>query len=68
MPVLKSFSALYVLILAILGPLLTKESKNIYRFMNQIFKWNLKPKVEAEEDVQSPSVFPLKDILQTINN
>src|SRR5690606_1391083 len=30
MPVLKPFSALYVLILAILGPLLAKESKHLY--------------------------------------
>ncbi|MCM3718066.1 cation:proton antiporter [Fictibacillus phosphorivorans] len=37
--VLKPFSALYVLILAILGPLLTKESKRIYSFLNGIFKW-----------------------------
>ncbi|MET3728343.1 CPA2 family monovalent cation:H+ antiporter-2 [Fictibacillus halophilus] len=37
--VLKPFSALYVLILAILGPLLTKESKKIYGVLNGIFKW-----------------------------
>ncbi|KAF1680345.1 MULTISPECIES: K(+)/H(+) antiporter subunit KhtU [Bacillus] len=36
---LKPFAALYVLILAILGPLLTKESKRIYRMLNKIFKW-----------------------------
>lgn len=36
---LKPFSALYVLILAILGPLLAKESKRVYRGMNQLFKW-----------------------------
>lgn len=40
MPVLKPFSALYVLILAILGPLLTKESKNIYQFLDRVFKWS----------------------------
>ncbi|HEY8449748.1 MAG TPA: cation:proton antiporter, partial [Bacillota bacterium] len=38
-PVLQSFTALYVLILAILGPLLTRESKMIYRALNAIFKW-----------------------------
>lgn len=39
MDILSPFSALYVLILAILGPLMTKESKRIYNFMNGIFKW-----------------------------
>ncbi|RFU67597.1 cation:proton antiporter [Bacillus sp. V59.32b] len=43
MPVLKPFSALYVLILAILGPLLTRESKHIYKFLDNIFKWSNKP-------------------------
>ncbi|MEK4543867.1 cation:proton antiporter [Bacillus sp. FSL R5-0585] len=42
MSVLKPFSALYVLILSILGPLLTKESKNVYKFLNKIFKWDMK--------------------------
>ncbi|MCE0740810.1 K(+)/H(+) antiporter subunit KhtU [Bacillus sp. G16] len=41
---LKPFAALYVLILAILGPLLTKESKPIYRLLNKVFKW--KPDVQ----------------------
>ncbi|OBA08902.1 potassium transporter [Bacillus subtilis] len=41
---LKPFAALYVLILAILGPLLTKESKQIYRLLNKVFKW--KPDVK----------------------
>jgi len=40
MPLLKPFSALYVLILAILGPLLAKESKHIYAGLNKIFRWN----------------------------
>ncbi|PLR78030.1 cation/H(+) antiporter [Bacillus sp. V3-13] len=44
MPILKPFSALYVLILAILGPLLTRESKTIYRFLDKIFKWSNRPK------------------------
>ncbi|HFK1452218.1 TPA: cation:proton antiporter [Bacillus pacificus] len=42
MSVLKPFSALYVLILSILGPLLTKESKNVYKFLNKVFKWDTK--------------------------
>ncbi|AQZ46693.1 cation/H(+) antiporter [Paenibacillus larvae subsp. pulvifaciens] len=44
MPVLKPFSALYVLSLAILGPLLTKESKLIYQMLNKVFKWQKEKK------------------------
>ncbi|MFL1673327.1 cation:proton antiporter [Paenibacillus dendritiformis] len=36
---LQPFAALYVLILAILGPLLTKESRLIFRGLNKIFRW-----------------------------
>jgi len=36
-PVLQPFAALYVLILAVLGPLLTKESERIYGFMARLF-------------------------------
>jgi CPA2 family monovalent cation:H+ antiporter-2 len=39
LPILQPFAALYVLILAIVGPLLTKESKWIYSKMARIFKW-----------------------------
>ncbi|OHR66936.1 potassium transporter [Bacillus sp. HMSC76G11] len=52
MPILKPFSALYVLILAILGPLLTKESKAIYHFLNKIFKW--KVAVKSEPKIKQP--------------
>lgn len=38
MTVLQPFAALYVLILAILGPLLTKESKLVYGVLNRWFK------------------------------
>lgn len=38
---LKPFSALYVLILAILGPILTKNSKSIFKQLNKIFKWTV---------------------------
>ncbi|MGG3574355.1 cation:proton antiporter [Bacillus gobiensis] len=37
--ILTPFAALYVLILAILGPLLTKESRKIYTLLNKVFKW-----------------------------
>jgi len=33
LPILQPFAALYVLILAILGPLLTKESKRIHKLL-----------------------------------
>lgn len=44
---LKSFAALYVLILAIGGPLIAKESKHIYNGLNRIFKWHM-PKETLE--------------------
>lgn len=43
LPLLQPFAALYVLILAILGPLLTKESENIYAFFNKIRQRRKKP-------------------------
>jgi len=43
MPVLQPASALYVLIMAILGPMMAKESKRVYNGLNKIFKWE-KPK------------------------
>lgn len=36
LPILQSFAVIYVLILAIVAPILTKESKNIYKFVNWI--------------------------------
>lgn len=38
--ILQPFAALYVLILAILGPLLTKESKRVYRLLDPIFRFS----------------------------
>lgn len=49
-PILKPFSALYVLVLAILGPLLTKESKHIYKAMNKVFKWSEPKKINVKEN------------------
>lgn len=40
MSIIKPFAALYVLILAILGPLLTKESKRVYLMLDKVFKWS----------------------------
>ncbi|WP_054956336.1 cation:proton antiporter [Paenibacillus dakarensis] len=54
-PILKPFSALYVLVLAILGPLLTKESKHIYKVLNKVFKWSepkSKEKIKEKEKVK----------------
>lgn len=48
MPILTPFAALYVLTLAILGPILTKESKHIYNILNKVFKWT-PPKVQKEQ-------------------
>ncbi|MGZ0084300.1 cation:proton antiporter [Caldibacillus thermoamylovorans] len=41
-PILTPFTALYVLMLAILGPLFAKESKSIYKLLNKVFKWEQK--------------------------
>ncbi len=53
LPLLQPFAALYVLLLAILGPLLTKESKWIYSKLAMVFKWpaikERKPKKQAME-------------------
>jgi len=40
--IIQPFAALYVLILAIVGPLLTKESKLIYKLVGRFFKWDKK--------------------------
>lgn len=37
--ILQPFAALYVLILAVVGPLLAKESKTIFTTLNKVFKW-----------------------------
>ncbi len=37
---LQPFAALYVLILAVLGPLLTKETKAIYRVVGKFIKFD----------------------------
>jgi len=50
MPILQPFSALYVLILAILGPILTKESKHIFSIMNKLFRWQQDAPKKARKD------------------
>ncbi|MGN7166861.1 cation:proton antiporter [Paenibacillus cellulositrophicus] len=50
MEILQPFSAIYVLILAILGPLLTKQSKSIFTFLNRWIKFKeRKPGIQKEE-------------------
>lgn len=44
MPILQPFAALYVLILAILGPILSKESKYVYMVLDKVFKFKSKSK------------------------
>lgn len=48
LPILQPFAALYVLLLAILGPLMTKESKTIYKWLNSIFKFAVKDLAKRE--------------------
>ncbi|WP_400161913.1 cation:proton antiporter [Brevibacillus sp. TJ4] len=47
--ILQPFAALYVLILAILGPLLTKESKHVYNLLNKVFPMDKKQKAKPPE-------------------
>ncbi|MBW7477239.1 cation:proton antiporter [Paenibacillus oenotherae] len=42
LPIVQPFAALYVLILAVLGPLLTKETKGIYSLMSRVFRFKEK--------------------------
>jgi len=47
---LQPFAALYVLILAILGPLLTKESRWVYNWLGPLLKW---PQLPAKRRVRN---------------
>jgi len=59
MPMLKPFSAMYVLILAILGPFLAKESKFFYNGLNKVFRWS-KP-IEKSKKVKVKKSKKMKD-------
>jgi CPA2 family monovalent cation:H+ antiporter-2 len=41
-------------VLAILGPLLTKESKFIYKVLNKVFRWkeDIKPKNKRKSEME----------------
>ncbi|MED5018651.1 cation:proton antiporter [Paenibacillus chibensis] len=54
MDILQPFSAIYVLILAILGPLLTKQSKPIFFMLNRWFKF---------KDRRVPNAVPKDELL-----
>jgi CPA2 family monovalent cation:H+ antiporter-2 len=53
MTILQPFAALYVLILAILGPLLTKESKRVYKLFYARKEKKAKENAQAAEPVQA---------------
>jgi CPA2 family monovalent cation:H+ antiporter-2 len=50
MAIIQPFSALYVLILAILGPLLTKETKIVYYLLDKVFKFKKTPTPSPSND------------------
>jgi CPA2 family monovalent cation:H+ antiporter-2 len=50
LPVLQPFAALYVLILAVLGPLLTKESERIYELLTKVMERKKKTTEEAPQE------------------
>jgi CPA2 family monovalent cation:H+ antiporter-2 len=50
MAIIQPFSALYVLILAILGPILTKESGKVYNLLNKLFKWKVTKQVVGKKE------------------
>jgi CPA2 family monovalent cation:H+ antiporter-2 len=52
LPVLQPFSALYVLILAVMGPLLTKESERIYNLSAKVFRRRRRKAGEAEAVIE----------------
>ena len=47
LPSVQSFAVLYVLILSVLGPMLTKESKNIYGIVNRAVQWTRRSRREG---------------------
>ena len=51
LPVLQPFSALYVLILAVLGPLMTKESERIYNLSAKLFRRRSRKASENEAEL-----------------
>jgi len=58
--ILQPFAALYVLILAVIGPLLTKESKLIFNLLNRIFKWQKPAPAKPAAPKPVPQVVPVE--------
>ncbi|WP_211746745.1 cation:proton antiporter [Paenibacillus sp. Marseille-Q4541] len=56
MAIIQPFAAIYVLILAILGPLLTKESKHIYRALDKVFKFKDSKKKPRSEMLKEKTI------------
>jgi monovalent cation:H+ antiporter-2, CPA2 family len=48
LPILQPFAALYVLILAILGPLLTMQSRFVFEQLNKVFRWQKPPEIKED--------------------
>jgi len=48
LPVLQPFSALYVLLMAILGPVMTKKSKTLYSYTAKLLNWPAIPERKRE--------------------
>lgn len=55
MTLIQPFSALYVLILAVLGPLMTKESKVIYGWLNKLFRFEARKAAKQQSKVNRTS-------------
>ncbi|MGU3471045.1 cation:proton antiporter [Paenibacillus sp. D51F] len=53
--IIQPFAALYVLILAILGPLFTKESKRVYAVLDPIFRFTSRAERRKQQRAQQPS-------------
>jgi monovalent cation:H+ antiporter-2, CPA2 family len=51
LPIIQPFAALYVLILAILGPILTKESERIYDFSTRLLNWRGRGNQGGDEEI-----------------
>jgi CPA2 family monovalent cation:H+ antiporter-2 len=52
LPVIQPFAALYVLILAVVGPLVTKESERIYDLLERVVKKRKRHLEEVESDAE----------------
>jgi CPA2 family monovalent cation:H+ antiporter-2 len=56
LPMMQPFAALYVLILAVLGPLLTKESERIYDLSAKLFGHRLRARRRRSREAENISL------------